>query len=162
MVLKLIVYVRNIIFFFYKPKILWNFDVFSDFFACFTMLTVLFYDIIVTSYVGCFYLFWYLWKIGPIAIPWYQLDVSGGPVFKFTGSGIHPLGKPCYRKRLGKTRVKHSLWPVCNVSIIRSGKYCLGCCPQMHMFFLTGDLNELHETWASNIFLIKNDTLNIL
>ena len=43
-------------------------------------------------------------KRRPLAILWYQLNVSGGSVFKFTGGG-NPLGKPCYRKRLGKTRV---------------------------------------------------------
>ena len=33
---------------------------------------------------------------------------SGVSIFKFTGGGggNQPLGKPCYRKRLDKTRVK--------------------------------------------------------
>ena len=36
------------------------------------------YDVLVTSCVGYLYLFWYVW---------YQLDISGGPVFKITGGG---------------------------------------------------------------------------
>ena len=44
-------------------------------------------------------------KKRPIAILWYQSDLSEGSVFKFTGGGSHPLGKPCYRRKFGKTRV---------------------------------------------------------
>ena len=29
-----------------------------------------------------------------------------GVIFKFTGGDNHPLGKRCYKKELGKTRVK--------------------------------------------------------
>ena len=65
----------------------------------------LIYGVIVMSCIGCLYLFWYAWKRRPIAILWYQLDILGGSVFKFTGGGNHPLlSKPCYRKRLGKIR----------------------------------------------------------
>ena len=39
-------------------------------------------------------------KKRPIAIRWYQLDISGGSVLKITRGGNHPLGKPCYGKRL--------------------------------------------------------------
>ena len=45
-------------------------------------------------------------KKRPLAILWYQLDVYLGSAFKCTGGGNHPLGKPCYRKRLDKTMVK--------------------------------------------------------
>ena len=43
----------------------------------------------------------------PLAILRYQLDVSGGFHFQVhRGDGNHPpLGKTCYKKRLGKTRV---------------------------------------------------------
>ena len=30
------------------------------------------YDITVTSYLGCWYLFWYVWKQETLAILWYQ------------------------------------------------------------------------------------------
>ena len=33
----------------------------------------------------------------PIAILWYQLDVSEGLVFKFIGGSNHSLGKLCYK-----------------------------------------------------------------
>ena len=65
------------------------------------------YDVIVTSCVKCCTYFGMYGKKRPIAILRCQLGVSGGSVFNFTGGGNHPLGKPCYRKRLalGKTRV---------------------------------------------------------
>ena len=52
------------------------------------------------------YLFWYVWKDKTHSCTiCYQLDLSGGSVFKFTVA--NPLDKLCYRKRFGKTRVKH-------------------------------------------------------
>ena len=47
-------------------------------------------------------------------ILWYKLDVCDELIFQnYKGSGNHspppPLGKPCYRKRLGKTRVNKVL-----------------------------------------------------
>ena len=33
----------------------------------------------------------------------------GSVNFKFIGGGNHPLGKPCYKKRLGRTRVNYHL-----------------------------------------------------
>ena len=48
--------------------------------------------LILTSYFGCLYLFWYVWKEQSHSYTiWY---VSGGSVFKFTTeSGNHPLVK---------------------------------------------------------------------
>ena len=43
-----------------------------------------------TLYLGCWYLFWYAWKEETLSILWYQLDVSGGFIFKFTRGGNHP------------------------------------------------------------------------
>ena len=68
----------------------------------------LLYDIIVTSYVRCLYLFWYVWKKIPIAILWYQLDVWGS-VFKFTRAGmvtIPLVNRVTEKKKFGKTRLK--------------------------------------------------------
>ena len=121
MVLKLTVYVKNFISFFYKPKTRWNSDIwkiFSDFFQfclCFTVFSenrlFLRYGLalwrIVTSYVVRWYLFWYVWKEETLAYTVVPIKhIWGGSVFKITGGGNHPLGKPCYRKRLRKTRVK--------------------------------------------------------
>ena len=79
--LETTVYVRNVISFFYKPKIRWKSDIwniFSDFFfllllflpmfyhfflkICYFWGSVMLYDVIVTSYFGCLHLFWYVWK----------------------------------------------------------------------------------------------------
>ena len=43
------------------------------------------YDLTVTSYLGQWCLFWYVWKEETLVILWYQLNVSGGFIFKFTG-----------------------------------------------------------------------------
>ena len=56
------------------------------------------YDVTVTSYLGCWYLFWYVWKEKTPGILWYQLDVWGG---SFSSS---PLVRRV-AKNLGKTRV---------------------------------------------------------
>ena len=46
------------------------------------------------------YLFWYVWKKEIPSYTIVQLHISGGFIFKFTGS----LGKTCYKKKwLGKT-----------------------------------------------------------
>ena len=54
-------------------------------------------DVTVTSYLGCWYLFWYLWKEETPSYSKYQFDVglSGGVIFKVTGGG-----KRCYKKGL--------------------------------------------------------------
>ena len=52
------------------------------------------YDVTSTSYLGCWYLFWYVWKVETLAILLYQLHVSGDFIFKFT------RGKVCYKKGL--------------------------------------------------------------
>ena len=64
--------------------------------------------LIVTSYVGCLYLFWYVWKVkthsytvAPIGRIWRVIFLSSQGVV----TTLLP-GKPCYRKGLGKARVK--------------------------------------------------------
>ena len=49
------------------------------------------YDVTVTLYLRCWYLFVMYGKKRPLAILWYQLNVSGGFIFKFTGGGNHPV-----------------------------------------------------------------------
>ena len=61
------------------------------------------------SYVRCLYLFWY--KEETTELLWYKLDVSGGFSFQVhRGGGVWVvttcLDKLCYRKRLGKMRLK--------------------------------------------------------
>ena len=47
-------------------------------------------------------------KRRPYPIPWYQTIILWARQFQVhKGGGNHPLGKPCYKKRLGRTRVKH-------------------------------------------------------
>ena len=78
MVLKLTVNVKNAIFFFYKSKIRRNSDIWNILRnSCFLILAyvlssllqigyflvlTLFYDVIVTLYIRCLYLFWYVLK----------------------------------------------------------------------------------------------------
>ena len=104
MVLKLTVYIRNVISFSYKPK---------TFLAKFSILAYIplkigyselghDYDVTVTSCLRCWYLFWYVWKE---ETPSY-LPVSGVFIFKFTeGVGNHPSLGRRVTKRFGKTRV---------------------------------------------------------
>ena len=56
------------------------------------------YDVILTWYVECLYLFWYVWKDGThsYTVLWYSLDVSG---VQFLGSQ-----PPVYR--VAKKRLK--------------------------------------------------------
>ena len=51
-----------------------------------------------------FVLFWYVWK--EETNDSYTVNQFWGFNFKFKEGSDHPLGKPCYRKRLVKTRVK--------------------------------------------------------
>ena len=44
-------------------------------------------------------------KRRPYPIPWYQTIILWAVNFKFMGLVTTPLGKPCYKKRLGRTRV---------------------------------------------------------
>ena len=45
-------------------------------------------------------------KRKPYPIPWYQTIILWARQFQVhKGGGNHPLGKPCYKKRLGRTRV---------------------------------------------------------
>ena len=63
-------------------------------------------------------------KWRPLAILWYQLHVSGGFHFQVhRGSGNHPLGKTCYKKRLGKTRAELnlSIRNVCIIGLVLNG-----------------------------------------
>ena len=62
------------------------------------------YDVTETSNFECWYLFWYEWKEETLAILWYNLDVSGGFIFKFTGGGNHP--SPLVRRVTKKTKQK--------------------------------------------------------
>ena len=91
-----------------KFQYLEHFGEIVDFGLCFTKKSAILrfghvYDIVVTSYVECLYLFKYVWKEETV----WLLDIyMGGSVFKFTvGCLPPPFGKPCYRKQLGKTRV---------------------------------------------------------
>ena len=72
MVLKLTVYIRNVIFFSYKPKF-GEILIFRTFLAKFSILAYISlkigyvvlghdYGVTVTSYLWCWYLFWYVWK----------------------------------------------------------------------------------------------------
>ena len=63
------------------------------------------YGVIVTSYVTFCTYFGMYGKTHSCAIC-YQYNFSGGSVFKFKVA-IPSLDKLCYRKRFGKTRVKH-------------------------------------------------------
>ena len=65
------------------------------------------YDVIVTSYLGFWYLFWYVWKEETPSYTMVPITCIGGFIFKFTGGGNHPLGKMCSKRRLARTRVKH-------------------------------------------------------
>ena len=58
------------------------------------------YDITVTSYLGCWYLFWYVWKeetpsctMVPIRCIW------GVSFLSSQGGGNHPPGKTCFKKK---------------------------------------------------------------
>ena len=83
----------------------------SYFSLCFTMITenrllwgsALLYDVIVTSYVGCLNLFWFLWKEETHSytmVP--KQPVSVGSLFKVMGVVTVPLGKLCYKKKKKK------------------------------------------------------------
>ena len=66
------------------------------------------YDVTVTSYLGRWYLFWYVWKEETPSYTMVPIRCIWGVSFSSSqGGGNHPpLGKTCYKKRLGKTRVK--------------------------------------------------------
>ena len=54
----------------------------------------LLHNVIVTSYVGCLYLLWYVWKEETHSYTMNQLDISGRGVFSFQvhrEGGKHPL-----------------------------------------------------------------------
>ena len=61
------------------------------------------YDLTVMSYVGGWFLFWFVWKI-TLSILCYQLHVSGGFHFQVQGV-VTPLGRRDRENRLRKTRV---------------------------------------------------------
>ena len=90
-------------------------------------------------------------KRRPLAKLWYQLHiryVAGGFIFKFTGGGIiTPLGKTCYKKRLGRTRVNtpsgtSQLWPLGALTCPRYKGMChfddlfwsSSAAPETHLF----------------------------
>ena len=70
--LKLTVYIRNAISFSYKPKTQWNSDVSNFFSEIFKFWPIFHWKSVIlssamimtflTSYLGCWYLFWYVWK----------------------------------------------------------------------------------------------------
>ena len=88
LVLKLTLYIRNVSSFSYKPKTLWNPDSYN-------LLSEIFNLIYIPLKIGYFELghdyevtdagtyFGMYGKKRPLAILWYQLDVSGGWIFKF-------------------------------------------------------------------------------
>ena len=119
--LKLSEHVRNTISLLYKQKTGWNSDIwnfFSEkmiFFFIFGLVftenlfssPAMFENVIVTSYIDRFSWFWYQWKEETLPCTMYQTIILWARQFQVhKGGGNHPLGKPCYKKRLGRTRVK--------------------------------------------------------
>ena len=98
MVLKLTVYVRNVIFFIYKPKNPREIPIFGTFYGESEILTFGNCNVITWMFV----LILVLMERGDTKPYYGWLDISGGSVFKLTGDGNHPPN----RKSLGKTRVK--------------------------------------------------------
>ena len=69
----------------------------------------MFENVIVTFTLTDFHDFGINGKRRPYPIPWYQTIILWARQFQVhKGCGNHPppLGKPCYKKRLGRTRVK--------------------------------------------------------
>ena len=65
------------------------------------------YDVTVTSYLWCWYLFWYVWKEEAPSYTMVPTRCFCGVLFSSSqGVVTSPLfGKTCYKKGLGKTRV---------------------------------------------------------
>ena len=118
MVLKLAVYIRNVISFSYKPKPQWNSDILVTFVVKFSILAYMYislknfepghtYDVTVMSYLGCWYLFWYAWKEETPSYTMVLITCTLGASF-LSSQGVvtTPLGRHVTKKRLGKTRVK--------------------------------------------------------
>ena len=61
------------------------------------------YDVTVTSYLGCWYLFWYVWKEETPSYTMVPIRCILGVSFSSSkGVVTTPLGKTCYKKRLGR------------------------------------------------------------
>ena len=148
MELKLSEHIRNTISLLYKQKTGWNSDIWNFFseknelffnFGLFSLKLrflspAMFENVIVTSYVDWFSWFWYQWKEETLPYTMVSNNHTLVPSISSSwGGGNHPppLGKPCYKKRLGRTRVKEftNLW-VCPrtigrvYSILHEGRLC--------------------------------------
>ena len=64
------------------------------------------YDVIVPSYVGCWYLFWFVWKEEAPSYTMAPITCIGGFMFKFTGGSNHPPWEDVLQK---KTLVRRGL-----------------------------------------------------
>ena len=116
MVLKLSGHVRNTISLLYLQKTRWNSDIWNFFSEKVDFLSILVYvhwksafrvrPCLKTSLwrhtLTDFHDFGISGKRRPYP-SWYQTIILWARQFQ-----VHPLGKPCYKKRLGRTRVKHS------------------------------------------------------
>ena len=77
------------------------------------------YDVTVTLYLRSWYFISMYGKKGPLHILWDQLYVWGGFIFKFTGGGNQPpLGKLCYKERLGRRGLRCCNWEYALHSLI--------------------------------------------
>ena len=106
MVLKLSGHVRNTISLLYKLKTGWNFDLFSlkiRFLSPAICLKTSLWRHTLTNFHDS----GINGKRRPYPIPWYQTIILWAHQFHVhNGGDNHPLGKQCYKKRLGRTRVK--------------------------------------------------------
>ena len=116
MVLKLSGHVRNTIFLLYKQKTGWNSDIWNffskkiDFFSFFISLKIRFLSPAMFENVIVIVIFMILaWvKRGDPTLyhQWYQTIILWARQFQVhKGVLATPLGKPCYKKMLGRTRV---------------------------------------------------------
>ena len=121
MVLKLSGHVRNTISLLCKQKTGWNSDIWNFFSEKIDFFSVLVYfhwnsafwvrPCLKTSLwrhtLTDFHDFGINGKRRPYPIPWYQTIILWARQFQVhEGVVTTPLGKPCYKKRLGRTRVK--------------------------------------------------------
>ena len=119
MVLKLTVYIRNVMSFSYNPKPV-EILIFRPFFLAKFSILVYFslkigyfelghdYEVTVTSYFRCWYLFWYVWKETTPSYTMVPITCIWGFHFQVQGVVTTLLVNCVTKKRFGRTRVKCS------------------------------------------------------